>query len=782
MGKQSKKKHSVKNKNAAGPSIPQRANPVGVQANGSTHVINRIRHGNITIRHGALTGLSSTLFSPQSLASSHERVKYELIQAVAERIMDSDTPTAICAAGCIGNYALFGTHQIDVPKVGVMVLPIAVSKLKTSIDQILHMQQQCDHICQHMTSSEEAEKHAKRILEKYSLVSLCFNIICALIENTDSDESPFLLNINQTDDFLDVILSTINSTSSILSYHFNSASASIKALLVQESEVNIVGECLYYAMRTLHSCLDDNPFLARKIFNQRDFVFTVLLDTLQNLSLPTLSRLHAAGIVVELANTIPSEQQHPFRDFQTLDDIVIQLILPLLGQYIVFRSDVAVAMMQRIKTSEKELEDSSMDEALEKEVIASVNRQNESARLIARRLAATKETMLTEEKSHQTIHADTPNNQPPRDDSEDAFVRYEKSISAWTNACLPLKLSLEIATNTCTALEQGDEDTHMNEDVDFDSWDEGREKQILLGMKQFVNDSSGPRHSFASKQLLESEIPDIVLTTFFDVFLHCTTYTLNSTADYIPKKTVLDVGDMLMKCSVCLGNILSVVSHWKTDMAQALAVWKRFCQALEEVLRATDTNRSQQAMVIGAITHVLGSLIRFRPSINPLINETELNSIARCVSFGISYNSSPTSDRSGPASDHFFVMVEDIQKDAVLIFGELCRNPHSDELNKRVCDTLINYVRSDANTNMAVMIEIFNVLMDMYSADETDLHNHEKVFRSCDVLSIFMRWVPLLKKRITDEKSRQRSIIDYSIWEETLLNAKRFIHYKKSHS
>jgi hypothetical protein len=227
--------------------------------------------------------------------------------------------------------------------------------------------------------------------------------------------------------------------------------------------------------------------------------------------------------------------------------------------------------------------------------------------------------------------------------------------------------------------------------------------------------------------------------------------------------------------------MLSVVeSSWKTDVVQANAVWKKFCQILKEELRSADTDTLQQALVLAAITHVLGSLIRFRSSIVPLIDEIELGIIFQCVSFGISHKDH-SSDQKGQL-DNILGAIQDVQKDSVNILGELCRHPHSDELNSRVCNTLISYLKSAENTSTAVMIEILNVLMDMYSADETDLYNHEKVFRSRDVLSIFIRWVPLLKKRIADEKGSPRSTSNYSMWEETLFNAKRFIQYKKSRS
>ena len=38
-------------------------------------------------------------------------VTMELIQVVLERVMDEDMPYAMCAAGCLGNFILFGDYN-----------------------------------------------------------------------------------------------------------------------------------------------------------------------------------------------------------------------------------------------------------------------------------------------------------------------------------------------------------------------------------------------------------------------------------------------------------------------------------------------------------------------------------------------------------------------------------------------------------------------------------------------------------------------------------------------
>ena len=73
--------------------------------------------------------------------------------------------------------------------------------------------------------------------------------------------------------------------------------------------------------------------------------------------------------------------------------------------------------------------------------------------------------------------------------------------------------------------------------------------------------------------------------------------------------------------------------------------------------------------------------------------------------------------------------------------------------------------------------------MDMYSADEGDPNNHESVFRKKNVLAVFEKTVPILKRKLREEtKSSSSSTTDArdaSFWKETALNATRFIKYKK---
>ena len=111
MGKQRRRKNGKNGKKEKSTVITD-TDKGTCKSTGSSSLINKIRHGDARVRHGALSGLSATIFSPESL-SKNKNIKEELIQAMAERIMDDDVPCALCAVGCIANYILFQGQNMN---------------------------------------------------------------------------------------------------------------------------------------------------------------------------------------------------------------------------------------------------------------------------------------------------------------------------------------------------------------------------------------------------------------------------------------------------------------------------------------------------------------------------------------------------------------------------------------------------------------------------------------------------------------------------------------------
>lgn len=122
----------------------------------------------------------------------------------------------------------------------------------------------------------------------------------------------------------------------------------------------------------------------------------------------------------------------------------------------------------------------------------------------------------------------------------------------------------------------------------------------------------------------------------------------------------------------------------------------------------------------------------------------------------------------------------------ISMLGLLCSEPHTSEINGRVCSTLLEKLRSPlssinddvnncekARQSLVIMHEILNVLMDMYGGDDS----HEDVFCQQDVLGHFQRCLPGLRRRIKKAKTNS-SREDLDTWNETALNCSRFIKYK----
>ena len=132
----------------------------------------------------------------------------------------------------------------------------------------------------------------------------------------------------------------------------------------------------------------------------------------------------------------------------------------------------------------------------------------------------------------------------------------------------------------------------------------------------------------------------------------------------------------------------------------------------------------------------------------------------------------------------------------ISILGVLCSEPHPAIVNTQVCQALLERLRSSSSseadtgsTNMKHSIiithEILNVLMDMYG-DDDDEDCHNQVFKNEDVLGHFQRCIPGFKrsiKKVAASTHRgmgsMREEMEVDLWNETALNATRFVKYKK---
>ena len=197
-------------------------------------------------------------------------------------------------------------------------------------------------------------------------------------------------------------------------------------------------------------------------------------------------------------------------------------------------------------------------------------------------------------------------------------------------------------------------------------------------------------------------------------------------------------------------------------------MWNDFGQCLQ-VAQDTTTN---QNIHVSAIV-VMGAFLRFHPVLVKCVNEIDLEMILSFVLMEVPANSK---------SEDEAVVVSDIQKDAIGIIGMLSSEPHPSTVNEHICEAFLTLLQRAETTATAVIGEVLNALMDIYSADEGDANNHEGVFRSKDVLGAFQKSVPIFKKKIRGHETKGK--VDYEEVEflkEIGLNATRFIRYKKEH-
>jgi len=187
-------------------------------------------------------------------------------------------------------------------------------------------------------------------------------------------------------------------------------------------------------------------------------------------------------------------------------------------------------------------------------------------------------------------------------------------------------------------------------------------------------------------------------------------------------------------------------------------------------------------VAIASILSSMGAFLRFRPILVKSVNEQGLDLILSFVL--MEYSSSLPSISSSSASDEEVekAAIADIQKDAIGMLGILCSEPHPDGINEKICSAFITSLQRHHSTTTAVMSEVLNALMDMYSADEGDPNNHEGVFRAKNVLGAFQKTVPIFKRKIREDE-RKRGLVctfeEIEVWKETALNAVRFVKYKK---
>lgn len=813
MGKQQRRRKGGKKGNSPGVQVIQsdHSDKGACNSTGSSSLINKIRHGDVKIRHGALSSLSSTIFSPESLSKS-KSIKFELIQAISERIMDEDVPCALCAVGCIANYILFqdaGNNQskVDDHRLETMLAPILVTKMNKASDQIKSTHGQMVKVATEMlvvrnddedssTASAKQQNKAKKnessplkkidqmarmMMDQFSIISLSLHVFCGLVEIFSVNNSSSSLLNHQRDQFLSALINALIISSEMICSLTNASIATSdnssnvdhtivvnKMIAKYENEANVIADVAVYAARTIHSSSDDNLDFVKAIMSSGNS-WDVILSAISNNYLPTLSRLHCAGIVITSRQVIMDAGADDSTKFPSnLEMIVTTQILSLLSQCTMYSTDISSALCNQIEAMESKLHEERKDQEMEDNVIKMVNKRKESARLIARR-----QKEMTRPVAKTTCESGQDDDMEPNQNvdtaiSEEIEDRYDKAVNAWKNACLPLKLSIEVIANLCADRGSQDQNDDFDDIEDAMGWDSDKEEKLLASG---ANDA-GYKHKHEEVELFKKitahGIPDRVISVFGSILL----YLLDSTDGQIPQVALDDLFEILEKCSICLGNIICNLDDWKANDTDISIVWKEFFQCLTA---ATDGEVSfahlkLPCQAVSALLSTMVAFLRFRPTLGNLVNEQDLNLL-------LSFASMETPIHLKQSDSNYIEAIVTLQKDAIILLGMLCSEPHPDEVNERVCLVLLQVLNRGHSVSASLMCEILNVLMDMYSADEGDPNNHESIFKKNKVLVTFEKNLPVLKRKCREATKPSQTEIAY--WNETALNASRFINYKK---
>ena len=818
MGKQRRRKNNKKG-GKAGPTQSDHKNDAS-NSTGSSSLINKIRHGEVKIRHAALAALSQSLFSPESLAKSRT-IKLELIHAMVERIMDDDVPCALCAVGCMANYVLFQEGNDDSPsqmsddRLESILSPVLLTKMNKTSEQIKSMHEKMvlfvstkvtttsrddgTEIMQQKTTKKDPlelkqlERMTSLIMDQFTLLSLTLHAFCGLIEIFSANNSSSSLLHHQRREFLTTIMNSfIISTEMIKSLtaaasdtrntlNLDAATIVNKMISKKENETNIVADVAVYSARTIHSSADENPEFVKALLSSGHF-WNTITSSVADTSLPTLARLHGAGTLIASRHFIVdlATQDTSCASLQSnLNSIFTAHMFPLLSSCTTYMTDVSSALYHQILVTESKLQEEMQDEKLEKDLIKMAENKKESARLIAKRQkemkaqAKARNANNEDARSTDQDNAMTEKEHKKEEDSslDDTEANYEKAVTAWKKACLPLKLSVEIIANLCSARTNNDNEEFDGMVDDEMGWDSDQEDELINSPEQ--NSKHGQTDIELFEKIISSGIPDQVLSTFGCILLSL----MNTNKDSIPNIAIEDIFEVLTKCSMCLGNSICNIGSWKTSDTEISVVWKDFFQCLTAATNGEVSlaNMILPCQAISPLLSTMTAFLRFRPSLGKCVEVQDLELILSyvCLEPPIETKQS-TNQRDKDEME----AILDIQKDSISLLGILCSEPHPDEINQRICFTFLTVLSRSHSLTTSLMSELLNVLMDMYGADEGDQNNHEAIFRRNNVLDAFEKSIPLLKRKIR-ESTNTATPMEMAFWRETTLNASRFVKYKK---
>jgi len=783
-------------------------------------------------RNDDIMGANSSRSSKNN--SNKKNVSDGLLKAIAERILDPDVPVALNAAGCISNYTQFSSDvedaydfsagsgsnivrnssilagigevllgridkcRIDIERMGqglAAAATVAASEVAAaatpdhveeadimdtadanttdtcSKNKMRKKKKKTKPTSNAVTPHNTVEKMMRSLDQQWVLANLCLTALSALVER-----SPTALERLGGDGHVSLINDTVGILS-LAAQFLTTAGSNGGGVIMDDATTKSVSDAASSSARCIHSALDENLPLLRSLLSTPTALQT-LVSTIESGTMPSLARLHCAGALVTCRHLLPrtasANDDCLDAKLDEMDGVVTSVVLPLLVQYLDYRPDVANALAARIMASEKDILAEMEEARMEREVEKEVKGRHESARSIARRQKAIKEqkraaaaTAAVEGMDEDEMKGDSNLSKAAQERAEGggggnvvetAEDLYDKAVEAWRASCLPLKLAVEVTANLCAgsgqdqvgpSFERGMEDDEM-------MWNSDDEADLVAASSASSSRGAAKSNSKDEKlfaEVVRMNVPDRVVEVVKAIM---NMSSCGSNSGSVPDVVGEDLCELLSKSCVCATNAACSVNVWAEAPEASRKVWSDLCIMTKGSLGDDSIAVAGRAAVIS----IMLSLLRDRSALVSSIGEEDLKTILAQL---------------GHEGDEMV----DIRRDAVAMLGILCSAPHSDAVNAAVCDVFLAALTRD-DERVAVLAEVLNVMMDMYSADETDEGNHEEIFKQKNVLQAFQRMAPILKRKISLERG-VASPAEIEMWKETSLNTSRFIKYKKGH-
>ena len=390
------------------------------------------------------------------------------------------------------------------------------------------------------------------------------------------------------------------------------------------------------------------------------------------------------------------------------------------------------------------------------------------------------------------------------DNKEDFKQELDNVVQSWRDLMGSYKLALELVANLCCAQKEDDEEEAMGGDDegmyddDEHMWDSDDEAKLMAEAQANSNQSTGgsavspfeqATYNAMSNQAVQLPEQTLIFFRKWMDFLPVVAEEDNSGNKGAPELVVEDVNELLATCALCLENMTACATLPTWSCSPVPLVLKSisdvntvdnglqlFWWGIVSILSTSNGSNSKNSL--HNVTSVLLSLLRNQTASRALVDSSTLDLLFNLL---ISTPKEVSSNSSnGGSSD----IVLQMHCHIISMLGVLCSEPHPAEIDARVCSALLERLRSimtDSNHDnsptqlrhsIVITHEILNVLMDTYGCDDC----HEKVFVKEKALDHFERCLPGFKRRIKKCRDEEE---DMHIWNETALNASRFIKYKK---